>query len=54
MWPGDSDDLRPLRTVVRKLRTKLGDDADNPIYIFTEPRIGYRMPQGEGRPSASA
>ena len=21
--------------------------ADNPIYIFTEPRVGYRMPKGE-------
>ena len=25
----------------------LGDDADNPTYIFTEPRVGYRMPKGE-------
>ena len=24
----------------------LGDDADNPIYIFTESRVGYRMPKG--------
>ena len=36
-------DLRPMRTVVRNLRRKLGDDADNPTYIFTEPRVGYRM-----------
>ena len=26
---------------------KAGDDADNPVYIFTEPRVGYRMPRGE-------
>ena len=39
--------MRPMRTIVRKLRRKLGDDADNPIYIFTEPRVGYRMPKGE-------
>ena len=32
-----------LRNVVKKLRRKLGDDAQNPIYIFTEPRVGYRM-----------
>ena len=32
-----------MRTVVSSLRRKLGDDADNPTYIFTEPRIGYRM-----------
>ncbi len=42
-----SDDLRPMRTIVRKLRRKLGDDVSNPTYIFTEPRVGYRMPKGE-------
>ena len=45
------DDVRPMRTMMSKLRHKLGDDADNPAYIFTKPRIGYRMPKGEaGRP----
>ena len=38
-----SGDLRPMRTVVSSIRRKLGDDADNSSYIFTEPRIGYRM-----------
>ena len=42
-----SGDVRPMRTIVSKLRRKLGDDADNPTYIFTEPRVGYRMPRGE-------
>ena len=42
-----SGDVRPMRTIVSKLRHKLVDDADNPIYIFTEPRVGYRMPKGE-------
>ena len=42
-----SGDVRPMRTIVSKLRRKLGDDPDNPIYIFTEPRVGYRMPRGE-------
>ena len=28
------------------LRRKLGDDADNPTYIFTEPRVGYRYAEG--------
>jgi signal transduction histidine kinase/DNA-binding response OmpR family regulator len=32
-----------LRDVVKRLRRKLGDAADNPTYIFTEPRVGYRM-----------
>ena len=42
-----SGDVRPMRTIVSKLRRKLGDDPDNPTYIFTEPRVGYRMPKGE-------
>ena len=42
-----SGDVRPMRTIVSKLRRKLGDDADRPTYIFTEPRVGYRMPKGE-------
>ena len=42
-----SGDVRPMRTIVSRLRRKLGDDADNPTYIFTEPRVGYRMPKGE-------
>ena len=39
-------DVRSMRTIVSNLRRKLGDDADNPTYIFTEPRVGYRMPKG--------
>ena len=37
-------DLRPMRAIVSKLRSRLGDDADRPIYVFTEPRVGYWMP----------
>ena len=36
-------DRRRVRAFVKKLRDKLGDDADNPTYIFTEPRVGYRI-----------
>ena len=36
-----------VRNVVKRLRRKLGDDADNPTYIFTEPRVGYRMAKAE-------
>ena len=39
--------VSPIRTIVGKLRRKLGDDANNATYIFTEPRVGYRMPKGE-------
>ena len=42
----------PIRAIVRKLRYKLGDDADNPKYIFTELRVGYRMPRGLGQADA--
>ena len=41
----NSGDVRPMRTIVSKLRRKLRDDAENPTYIFTEPRVGYRMPK---------
>ena len=36
-----------LRNVVNRLRRKLGDDASDPRYIVTEPRVGYRMVAGE-------
>ena len=44
---GSSGDSRPVRTAVKNLRRKLGDDAGSPTYIFTEPRVGYRMARGE-------
>ena len=36
-----------VRDMVRRLRRKLGDNADNPKYVITEPRVGYRMATGE-------
>ena len=36
-----------MRTIVNKLRRKLGEDGDNPVYILTERRLGYRMPKGQ-------
>ncbi len=38
-------DPQVVRTHLRRLRRKLGDDADDPSYLFTEPRVGYRMPE---------
>ncbi len=32
-----------LRTVVKRLRQKLGDDVSQPQHIFTAPGMGYRM-----------
>ena len=40
-------DVRVIRTLVRQLRSKLGDDARRPTYIFAERRVGYRMPKGQ-------
>ena len=40
-----ASDARGVRAIVKRLRRKLGDDADSPTYIFTEPRVGYRMPR---------
>ena len=50
VWGGKgAGALSPMRNVVNKLRAKLGDDANSPTYIFTEPRVGYWVPEGEGR-----
>ena len=38
-----STDTRIVHTYVKQLRNKLGDDARQPRYIFTEPRVGYHM-----------
>lgn len=37
------EDSQYLRVYIRQLRAKLGDDASNPRWIFTEPGIGYRI-----------
>ena len=52
---GRSGDARPMRTIVKNLRRKLGDEARSPKYIFTVPRVGYRMPKPEsGNPTAGS
>ena len=49
VWAGKgSGGLNPMRNIVNKLRAKLGDDANTPTYIFTESRVGYWVPAGEG------
>ena len=32
---------------MKSLRRNLGDDANNPTYILTQLRVGYRMPKAE-------
>ena len=39
----NSGSPRVIATHLMRLRRKLGEDADNPRYIFAEPRVGYRM-----------
>jgi two-component system KDP operon response regulator KdpE len=38
-----------VRSMVRSLRHRLGDNARNPRYIFTIPQVGYRMPRTQLR-----
>ena len=46
VWgPLYSSDARIVRTYVKALRHKLGDDATGPTYIFTESGVGYYMPK---------
>ena len=40
-------DVRPMRTAISSHRRKLGDDSEDPAYIFTELRVGCRMAKGE-------
>jgi DNA-binding response OmpR family regulator len=48
VWGTEADaDIRPIRTVISTLRRRLGDDSEYPTYIFTEPRVGYRMANGQ-------
>ncbi|MYC29348.1 MAG: response regulator [Chloroflexi bacterium] len=42
---------RTIRTHLMRLRRKLGEDAENPRYIFAEPRVGYRMERPDARAS---
>ncbi len=39
----------PIRTAIKNIRRKLGDDADSPTYIFNKPRVGYTLPKAEKR-----
>ena len=44
---GNSGDSGLVRTIVKRLRNKLGDDARNPAYIYTQSGVGYRMKKNE-------
>jgi Tol biopolymer transport system component/DNA-binding winged helix-turn-helix (wHTH) protein len=55
MWPGDTfvDFSHGLNAAVNKLREALNDSAENPKYIETLPRRGYRF-IGEVEPEIAA
>ena len=47
VWDEDHPaDQRLLRSFIKNLRQKLGDDARNPSYIFTQSGVGYRLADG--------
>ncbi|MDE0375512.1 MAG: ATP-binding protein [bacterium] len=44
VWSQDRPaDQRLLRSFIKNLRRKIGDDAKNPSYIFTQSGVGYRL-----------
>ena len=50
VWRGrDDGDREMVRTFVKKLRRKLGDDAARPAYIVNERGVGYRMARPDER-----
>ncbi|MCH8947330.1 MAG: winged helix-turn-helix domain-containing protein [Acidobacteria bacterium] len=56
LWPADTfvDFEHSLNAAVKRLREALGDSADNPRFVETLPRRGYRFIYPvEGRPSTA-
>jgi len=48
VWgPAKEDEVQYLRVYIRTLRQKIEDDPNNPVYIQTEPGIGYRLREPE-------
>ena len=45
LWPGDTfvDFEHGLNAAIKRLRDALGDDAENPRFVETLPRLGYRF-----------
>ncbi|MDE0432364.1 MAG: response regulator [Bryobacterales bacterium] len=51
VWGGwDSTGTYRVRTFVKKLRRKLGDDSVSPAYILNERGVGYRIPEPRDDP----
>ena len=46
VWGGEeAGGVEVVRTFVKRLRNRLGDDSASPVYIHTERGVGYRMPR---------
>src|SRR5580704_2694112 len=56
LWPGDTfgDFDHGLNAAVKRLRDALGDDPDNPRFIETLARRGYRFIGNIGIPAATS
>ena len=55
VWGERGGDAKHVRTYVKRLRRKLGDDVAKPSYILTARGLGYRMgrPEGTARSNGS-
>ena len=56
VWPEDTfvDFDQALNTAITKIRLALGDEADNPRFVETLPRRGYRFIGPVDKPSSQA
>src|SRR6266436_6617019 len=56
VWPEDTfvDFEQALNTAIAKIRLALGDEADNPRFVQTLPRRGYRFIGPVDKPSSLA
>ena len=56
LWGSETyvDSTAGLNTAVAKLREALGDNPDQPIYVETVPKRGYRFVGSIGAPTAAA
>ena len=47
VWGPEKGDLRALRSLLLRLRRKLGENSADPTWIFSVPQVGYRMAEAE-------
>ena len=51
LWSADAPgNIQRLRTLMRRLRVKLGENADSSVYFTSEARVGYRMLKESSQP----